>query len=173
MTGQKPIWVAIRVRTAFEGAVTTQLRADGFEVFTPWCRCQGQSDAHGVSETPLFPNYVFCRIHSEVPLSVLMTPGVLYVIGTGKTVATPVDEVEIGAIKTVVQSGLRYQPWPFVNTGEKVLIVDGPLRKVEGILVKSDDSRIAVGVSLVQRTVLSDLGTGAAIVRLSSTKTAP
>ena len=174
MTGQKLIWVALRVRTAFERVVTARLCADGLEVFAPWCRSRGQSDAQNASETPLFPNYVFCRIDSEVPLSVLMTPGVLYAVGTGKAVATPVDEVEIAAIKTIVGSGLHYQPWPFVNAGPKILIVNGPLRKVEGILVGSDgDYRIALGVPLLRRSVLAELGTGTEIVRVSGTTTAP
>jgi hypothetical protein len=102
-----------------------------------------------------------------------MTPGVLYVEGNGKNVATPVDEVEIAAIKTVVRSGLHYQPWPFVNAGPKVLIINGPLRKVEGILVGSaGHHKVAVGVSLLQRSVLADLGTRIKFVAVAPSKTA-
>src|SRR6266700_1554574 len=98
MNRQKRIWVALRVRTDFERIVTAKLCAGGLEVFAPWCRLR-KSDAHKVSEKPLFPNYVFCRTHWRVPLPVLMTPGVLYAEGTGKNVATPVDAIEIAAIK--------------------------------------------------------------------------
>src|ERR1041385_6580 len=173
MKGKRPIWVALRVRTAFHRVVTAKLRAAGLEVFAPRCRSQ-QSDRHKVSETPLFPNYVFCRISSRVPLTVLMTAGVVHVVGTGKDVATPVDEVEIAAIKTVVRSGLHYQLCPFVNAGPKVLIVNGRLRKVAGILGHSGrDYKIAVGVSLLRRSVLADLATGTEFVRVSGTKTDP
>ena len=94
--------------------------------------------------------------------------------GTGTHRLYPQKEVEIAAIKTVVRSGLHYQPWPFVNAGPKVLIVNGPLRKVEGILVDSGgDYKISVGVSLLQRSVLADLGTSTKFMRVSRTYLAP
>jgi len=156
-------WCAVRVRTGFENIVAAKFAAEGLEAFLPKLPSRRRSDCGKTSETPLFPNYVFFRIHPEARLDVLMTPGVMSLVGG--TVATPVNEAEIAAIKAVVLSGLPYKPCPFVNTGQRVVIADGPLQNLEGVLIKPEgDYRIAFGVSLLERSVLVDLETGTQIV---------
>jgi hypothetical protein len=84
-----------------------------------------------------------------------------------------VETLSVGHANAVlVRSGLHFESSPFANAGQKVVIANGPLRNVEGILVRSEgDYRLAVGVSLLQRSVLVELGAGTEIVR-SGTKTA-
>jgi transcription antitermination factor NusG len=152
------LWHALRVRTAFEIIVAAKLAADGIDVFLPYGQARRRSASGKKSEFPLFQNYLFCRIDSEARVPVLMTPGVISFVGNGNS-RTALNEVEIATLKVVVRSGLRYEPCAFVNTGQQVVIGDGPLKNFKGVLVESDgDHRIAFGVSLIRRSVLVELG---------------
>ena len=160
------LWHAFRVRPAFEIIVAAKLAAEGIDVFVPYSQSRQRSASGKRSETPLLPNYVFCRIDSGARLPVLITPGVMSFVGNG-TSATAVNDIEIATLKAVVGSGLRYESCPFISTGQQVVIGDGPLKSFEGLLVESDDDyRIAFGISLIERSVLVELGSRTQIVRI-------
>jgi transcription antitermination factor NusG len=58
----------------------------------------------------------------------------------------------------VVASGLPVRPWPHLKPGDRVRIEDGPLRGVEGILLKEKESlRLVLGVELLQRSIAVEL----------------
>jgi transcription antitermination factor NusG len=108
-------------------------------------------------DAPLFPGYVFCQFDALNRLPVLVTPGVLNVVGRGR-VPVPVEDSEIEAIQTVVSSGLRAEPWPYLQVGQQVRIENGALRGVEGILTSFRGSRrIVVSVSLLCRSVALEI----------------
>jgi transcription antitermination factor NusG len=66
----------------------------------------------------------------------------------------PVDEDEINALQAVVGSGLLLEPWPFMRTGQRVVIQEGPLRNVEGLLSEiKDGGKLIVSITLLQRSV--------------------
>jgi len=74
-------------------------------------------------------------------------------VGIGKT-ATPVEERELEAVRTVVKSGLACGPWPFLSAGQLVRLERGPLRDVEGIILEVKGSyRLVVSISLLMRSV--------------------
>ena len=56
------------------------------------------------------------------------------VVGRGR-VPLPVDDSEIAAIQTVVSSGFRAEPWPYLELGQKVRIQSEVLNGLEGILI--------------------------------------
>src|SRR5260370_22602898 len=77
-------------------------------------------------EVPLFPGYIFCRMNPHNRLPVLMTPGVIQIVGVGK-IPIPVEEEEIVAIQRVEKSGMSTIPWPYMQVGHVARIEDGPL----------------------------------------------
>ena len=102
---------------------------------------------------PLFPGYVFCRFDPQRILPILMTPGVLGVVGFGK-VPAPIEEGEIDAIRAVIEAGLPAQPWPFTREGDEVSIIDGPLRGVHGIVNRlKNNQQLILSVAMLQRSV--------------------
>jgi transcription antitermination factor NusG len=103
-------------------------------------------------DLPLFPNYVFCQFVAEKRLPILMTPGVLFVVGSkGPDV---VDESEINALQKLAGSGLPAQPWPFLQAGDRVRLMEGPLRHTEGIIVSEKGRwRLVLSITLLQRSV--------------------
>ena len=147
-------WYAVQVQTRFEQAVANSLRNRGYRDFLPVYTCMRRwSDRVKKVELPLFPGYLFCRFDVNYRLPILTTPGVIGIVGVGK-LPKPVEEDEISALQTVAGSGLLLEPWPFLKTGERVKIEDGPLRNVEGILSEiGDGGQLVVSITLLQRSV--------------------
>jgi transcription antitermination factor NusG len=86
-----------------------------------------------------------------------MTPGVIQIVGVGKT-PIPVEEEEIAAIQRVGQSGLETMPWPYVEVGHAARIEEGPLRGLTGIVVKiKSGMKLVLSVSLLQRSVAVEI----------------
>jgi len=151
-------WYALQVRPRFEKIVASTLLSKGFEGFLPLYRRRSRwSDRVKEIEEPLFSGYLFCRFDVNRRLQIVITPGVIRVVGIGK-VPMPVDDREIAAIQSIVLSGLQASPWPYLHVGQKVIIERGSLAGVEGILVAQKGSaRLVVSVSLLQRSVAVEI----------------
>src|SRR5258706_912721 len=147
-------WFALQTRCRYESFVAKQLRHKGYEILLPLYECRRRwSDRIKEFELPLFPGYVFCRFNPLDRLPILVTPGVVRVVGFGKN-PVPVDDAEIAAIRIVVQSGLPRQPWPFLQIGQKVRVECGPLCGLEGIFMDfRGRHRLAFSVTLLHRSV--------------------
>jgi transcription antitermination factor NusG len=110
-----------------------------------------------IDSAPLFPGYVFCRFDVTKRLPILVTPGVISVVGQGRT-PTPIDPAEMSAIQTLVRTGVSAEPWPYLEVGQRVRIEDSSLQGMEGILIAFKGSRrIVVSVSLLQRSVALEI----------------
>ena len=61
---------------------------------------------------------------------------------------------ELQSIETMTESGLELAPWPYLEVGERVLIREGPLRGMEGILLAfKGEFRLIVSIGLLQRSM--------------------
>ena len=151
-------WFAIRVRSNRERVVATHLRERGFEQYCPSYAVEHQwSDRKKTMERFLFPGYVFCRLNPQDRLPVLSVPGVVNLVGFGKT-PTSIPEYEISRVRALAQSGLLVSPWPFLQIGDTVLVERGPLAGLEGILLRVKGKfRIVVSINLLQRSVSAEI----------------
>lgn len=151
-------WFALQLRSHHEKIAAAALRNKGYEEFLPLYSCQRQwSDRVKRIELPLFPGYLFCRFNPQDRLPILTTPGVILIVGFGKT-PVPVDDEEIAAIRAIVNSQLPAQPWPMLRCGQRVRINAGPLRGVEGIFTRHKDrDHLVVSVTLLQRSVAVEI----------------
>jgi len=151
-------WFALHVRTRFESSVAAHLQGKGYELFLPmYTEKRRWSDRMQEVELPLFPGYVFCRFDPQARLPILVTPGVIGVVGTGKT-PIAIAEEEIAGIQAVVNSGLPSQPWPYLQVGEQVRIESGPLNGLTGILEEiKGRHRLILAVTLLQRSVAVEI----------------
>jgi len=147
-------WFALQAKCRSENFVATQLRGKGYEPFLPVYKSRRRwSDRIKELELPLFPGYLFCRFNPLDRLPILVTPGVLQVVGNGKN-PVPVDEAEIATIQSAIQSGLPRQPWPCTQVGRKVRVECGPLSGLEGVLLSfKGGHRLVLSVTLLQRSV--------------------
>lgn len=149
------------------------LRAKGLETVLPtYPSTRKWSDRLKVVELPLFPGYVFCRFDVHNRLPILITPGVIAVVGRGKT-PVAVDDAEILAIQAAVRSGIHIEPWPYVEIGERVRIKDDVLDGMEGILTTFRGSdRVVISVTLLRRSVALEIDRSR-ITPLGGVRTAP
>jgi transcription antitermination factor NusG len=151
-------WFAVQVRTLHESPIAVLLRAKGYEPFHPTCKCRRQwSDRIKLVDQPLFPGYLFCQFDVQKRLAILTTPGVIRVVGCGKS-PLPVADSEIQALQAMVRSGLPTQSWAFLNIGDRVRVNHGALRGVEGILTQvKSRHRIILSITLLQRSVAVEI----------------
>ena len=147
-------WYALQVWSRKENYVSLHLQGLGYECFLPTYRCQRKwSDRIKEFEPPLFPGYLFCRFEFEARRSLVMSPGVLQVVGNGKT-AIPVPDSEILKLQMAVASEAPRQPWPYIALGQRVRVTYGSLSGLEGILINFKGShRVVLSVTLLQRSV--------------------
>ncbi len=151
-------WFAVRVRSNHERIAEQHLQDRGYQRFAPSYKVERQwSDRKKEVDQFLFPGYVFCRLDPYDRLPVLSVPGVVGLVGFGKTPAQIPDE-EIRRIERLVESGLVTRPWPFLEVGQTVLIEHGPLAGVEGILAEEKGQyRLVVSVNLLKRSVAAEV----------------
>ena len=161
-TGEDPLqthpWFALRLRSNYERITGSHLRDRGYEEFAPSYTVEKRwSDRTKQVEQFLFPGYVFCRFDPNDRLPILTVPGVVEVVGFGKSPQEIPDE-EIQRVRRMVESGLPVMPYPYVQVGQAVLIERGPLSGVEGILVEiKGKMRLVVSVNLLRRSVSAEV----------------
>jgi transcription antitermination factor NusG len=153
-----PAWFAFRTRTNHEKVTQAALMAKTFDSFLPLYRERRVwSDRIKEIEIPLFPGYLFCWSSVEEHRHILNTPGVMSVVGSGRhPIAIPDAEME--NVKQFVASEIDSKPYPFLEVGQRVRLVRGPLAGVEGVLKEFKTGyRLIVSVTLLQRSIAAEL----------------
>jgi len=152
------LWYALRVRSNCEKLVSLTLSGKGYSEFLPLYRKLSRwSDRRKQIELPLFPGYVFGSFDINRRLPVLTIPGVLHIVGLGNR-PEPVPEEELHAIRRFITSGLPIEPWPFLKAGDAVVVEDGSMAGLEGILVAMKNRRrLVVSLTLLQRSVAVEI----------------
>ncbi len=148
-------WFALTVKHQHERRVEAVLRAAGVDTFLPLYRARRQwSDRVKDLDAPLFPGYVFSRFPLRERARIVRTPGVARIVGFAGLPA-PVTDQEIDGVRAAAASRLPVGPWPFfLKAGGRVRIERGPLRGIEGTLLREGSAlRLVLGVELLQRSV--------------------
>jgi transcription antitermination factor NusG len=151
-------WFAAQVWAGREPLCAEHLRVRGYEVFLPsYCEHRRWSDRVKKADRALFPGYVFCRLCGDALAKIVTTPGVTRIVGDGRR-PLPIPGDEIEAIQRIVATGVTARPWAFVQAGQRVRIERGPLRDIEGIVLRTTQgNRLIVSVALLQRSVAVEI----------------
>ena len=151
-------WYALSVKHQHEQAVRAALEFKGLKALAPTYRVKKRwSDRVKELDMPLFSGYVFCRFSvgedGDQRALVLNTPSVSRMVGFGGVPAA-ISEVEIKAIQTAMATGAAMRPWPHLKPGDRVRVERGPLRGVEGQLLRDGAGyQLVIAVELLQRSV--------------------
>jgi transcription antitermination factor NusG len=151
-------WYAVYTRHQHEKKIQAALEMKSIETFLPLYSDRSRwSDRVKIIERPLFPCYVFIHAGRPARVPVLSTPGVYSIVGgPDGPAAIPNDEIE--ALKRAVSSKLGIQPCSFLSPGDWVRIKDGPLKDVEGILVRrKNQQRLVLSVEMLQKSVAVEM----------------
>ncbi len=148
----EPDWYALKIRTRSEAVALASLEYYGFESYCPQVKTRRQySDRLKAVAEPVFPGYLFCRFDLSSKSKVLASSAVAGIVGFGPQPA-PIPASEIEALRRTVDAGGLAAPVP--KAGDRVRVTDGPLRDVEGVLVReADATSFVVSVQLLQRAV--------------------
>jgi transcription antitermination factor NusG len=151
-------WYAVSVKHQHEQAVQSALVFKGFEALAPTYRARRTwSDRVKELDLPLFAGYVFCRFPFPERAKIIDTPGVAAVVAFGGQPAE-IGGSEIAAIQAVMASKLPVRPWPHLKPGDRVCIQRGPLRGMEGTLLRerpeaNSSLHLVIGIELLQRSI--------------------
>jgi len=153
-------WYALSVKHQHERAVRSALEFNGFEALAPTYRARRRwSDRVKEVDLPLFTGYVFCRFEFAERVRVMDAPGVARVVEFGGAPAE-ISETEIAAIRAVMDSKLPVRPWPYLKLGDRVRVEHGPLRGIEGTLLRQvvrERWQLVIGVEMLQRSLAVEL----------------
>lgn len=147
-------WYAIYTRSRHELYVKRQLDHKGISNLLPlYAKVSQWKDRKKEIQLPLFPGYLFVQIPLLDRMAVLTTFGVVYIVGDGSA-PLPVPEENIDSIQAFLTQGVKCDPHPYLNVGNRVRITEGPLSGIEGILIrKKKRTLLVVSVDLIQRSV--------------------
>ncbi len=153
MCGNSPWW-ALYTRHQHEKKVADMLLLKGFDVFLPqYDSVRTWKDRKKTISLPLFPCYVFVRGGLDRKLQVVSTPGVHMMLYHGEHIAV-IPELEIAAIRRVVEGPYRVEPHPFLKCGDRVRVIRGALEGVEGILTRKKNLfRLVLSVDMLAQAV--------------------
>lgn len=162
-------WYALRTKSRHEQKVADRLVGKDIHVFFPtvevWSR---RKDRRKRIRQPMFPGYLFveCELTKDLWLEIVNTPGAANVLGYANKPA-PVPEEQVYSIQKVVEAGVHVKYHPYLNVGDRVRVVDGPLKGAEGIMVGVNErvQRLVISVDLLNRAVEVELE-GFAVVRM-------
>lgn len=149
-------WFAIQTRPRYEKKVISELQEKGVNAFLPLYSATHQwSDRRQVVQMPLFPGYIFVRIAASLNerVAVLQTNGVISFVGV-RNMGVPIPDCEIEAVRTVLNAGMKFEPYPHLQIGQRVCVRGGCLDGVTGVLTAiNGDRSLVVSVNLIQRSI--------------------
>jgi transcription antitermination factor NusG len=150
-------WFAVYTQSRHEHRVAQHFATQAIQHFLPLYRAQRQwKDRRATLELPLFPNYLFVQIALEARVAVLRTPGVVGFVSSGAK-PSPLDDYEIETLR----SGLHLRkvtPHSYLVVGERVRIRSGPMRGLEGVLVRQNNSdRVVITLSQIKQSIAVEI----------------
>ena len=113
------------------------------------------SDRKKTVQLPLFGCYVFAKFTPDRSerLRVLRVDGVFGLVGT-RGEGTAIPDEQIDAVRSLVETQLRWSSHPFLRIGQRVRIRSGALDGLEGILVSRDGNRtLVISIDAIQRSL--------------------
>ena len=146
-------WYAVYTRHQHEKSATQILTGKGFQVFLPLYRSAHRwKDRTQIIFLPLFSSYLFIRADMERRIEVLRTPGVCWFVANAG-VPCQIAQREIESLRVLTESPAAFQPHPFLDCGDRVRVISGPLAGLEGIVTRSKKHyRVVLSVGILQKS---------------------
>jgi len=143
-------WYVAKTKPRQESQTSIVLELRGLETYFPLIAARRLGRTRAKLE-PLFPGYLFVRLDASTPGWVVArsAPGVSYFLGAER-LPTPVPDELVGEIRRRVERQEYQARRPSFRSGDRVVIVGGPLDGVEaifdGTLSPSGRSRVLVAI---------------------------
>lgn len=150
-------WYVLFVRSNQEKKVAEALRGRDVEYFLPCYKSLRQwKDRRVMLEVPLFPGYVFLRLPLAERARAMTVPNVVTLVGTRNQPSAISDE-EIAWIRLGIEHG-KAEPYPYLKVGQRVLVTEGVMCGMEGILVRRrNNTRVVVSLDSIARSFVVEI----------------
>jgi len=155
-------WCVLYARHHHERKIASILSGKGFQIFLPmYDAVHRWVDRSKRVSSPLFPGYVFFVDQTDRRLQVLATPGVHAILMTGAVPAIVPGE-EVAAIRRALESPFQVEPHEFLQNGDLVRVMSGPLVGLEGIVSRKKDScRLVLSIRMLGRSAAVEIDSAA------------
>ena len=150
-------WWALHTRSRFEQKVHKGLCGKSLEAFLPRIEVMSRrKDRRKKILVPMIPGYIFVRsaLAPEEYHRIIQTVGVVRMVAfKGKPV--PADEAEITSLMILDGTDRTVQNRTYMQKGDRVMIMEGPLKGLEGFYIrhKGKNDQVVVSVDLLQRSL--------------------
>jgi transcription elongation factor/antiterminator RfaH len=150
-------WYALHTRSHFEQKVHDAVNEKSIEVFLPKIQIMSRrKDRRKKILIPLLPGYVFVhfQMSPESYWNIIKTVGVVRIVGfEGKPV--PANEEEINSLMILNGTDRTVQNRDYIKKGDRVMIMEGPLKGLVGFYLhhKGQADRVVVSVELLNRSL--------------------
>ncbi|MFN0171065.1 MAG: UpxY family transcription antiterminator [Bryobacteraceae bacterium] len=155
-----PAWYAVHTRSNFEKLIHTELEQRGIESYWPaFDEVHQWKDRKKRVERAVFPGYVFVQIldKPETQIQVLRTNGVVRILGNGSGIEA-IPETEIDSVRRLLESRKQCCAHPLLREGAWVRVKRGPLRDVEGRLIRlKNETRLVLTINLLSQSVSTEV----------------
>ena len=150
-------WYALHTRSRFEQKVYDGLCGKSLEAFLPKVQVMSRrKDRRKKILVPLIPGYVFVRspLDAEEYHRIIKTVGVVRIVSV-KGRPVPADDQEISSLMILDGTDRTVQNRAYMRKGDRVMIMDGPLKGLTGFYLrpKGKTDRVVVSVELLQRSL--------------------
>ncbi len=156
-----PRWYALHTRSRFEQVVYNGLRGKSLEAFLP--RVQVMSRRKDRSKKiliPLLPGYVFVQSDMDPHRywEIIKTTGVVRMVAfKGRPV--PANDQEIDSLMILDGTDRTVENRSFMKKGDRVMIMDGPLKGLVGYYLKhkNNSEKVVVSIELLKRSMAVEI----------------
>ena len=163
-------WYAIHTRSHYEQKVYDGFCGKSIETFLPKVqKMSRRKDRRKKILVPLIPGYIF--VHFDMnPIAywdIIKTIGVVRMVGfEGKPV--PARDEEISSLMILDGTDRTVQNRAFMKRGDRVMIMEGPLKGLIGFYLrhKGQSDRVVVSIELLHRSMAVEIE-GWALEKLS------
>ncbi len=153
-------WYALYTKSRHEKHISEELDKRNIESFLPLRKIKRRwSDRIKTIEEPLFKSYLFVK--TELPArktDVLKIKGAVKFVSAG---ADPIsiDESVIQTLQNLIQHDIAIDPFPYLEKGDRVVIKSGPFKDTEGFIVRKDEKkcRLVISIAAIKSSVAVEI----------------
>ena len=151
------LWYCVHTRSRHEDMVYQRLSGKNIHAFLPKMEVWStRKDRRKKIQKALFSGYLFVHenLNPRTHLEILKTPGLVQILGN-ENGPQPVPDIQIESIQTIMSGKNAVSPFPYLKEGQRIRIVDGPLKGCEGFLLKkqAEKEKLIISLDLLQRSL--------------------
>jgi len=153
-------WYALYTKSRHEKLISGELIKRSIESFLPLRKIKRRwSDRIKTIEEPLFKSYLFVK--TEFPdhkTDILKIKGAVKFVCAGAN-PIPIDEKVIQSLQNLISHDIAIDPFPYLEKGDRVVIKSGPFKNTEGFIVRKDEKkcRIVISIAAIKSSVAIEI----------------